>query len=126
MSRYNKKEIFENSKKLVEKHKLLFIQDIIDFLPLSKPTFYDYYPLGSDELNELKKMLDGNKVAVKSYLRAKWEVSDNATLQMALYKLASNEEEHKKLAQNYTDFTTKGESLRGVDSIFLEDDEAKG
>src|SRR5690606_7367318 len=111
--RYNKKKMFEKSKKLATEKKLLFIQDIIDFLPMSKQTFYDYYPLGSDELDELRKILDENKIAIKSSLRAKWYNSDNATLQMALYKLTSNDDEHRKLNQYYnkndTDVRIKAE-----------------
>lgn len=98
---YDADKLYRKSLDLARDKKLLFIQDIIDFLPLSKATFYDYYPLGSDRLNELKKILDENKVSIKSSLRAKWYNSDNATLQMALYKLTSNDEEHRRLNQYY-------------------------
>lgn len=111
MARYIKNKIFEQAKKLANEKKLLFVQDIIDFLPLSKPTFYNYFPVGSNEFNELNKILDENKVAIKTSLRAKWYQSDNATLQMALYKLTSNAEEHKKLQQNYIDHTSKDDKI---------------
>ena len=68
MARYCKNKIFEQAKKLANEKKLLFVQDIIDFLPLSKPTFYDYFPVGSNEFNELNKILDENKVAIKKII----------------------------------------------------------
>lgn len=105
--RYKKNEIFQQAKKLATEKKLLFLQDIIDFLPVSKQTFYDYFPVGFDEMDELRKILDENKVAIKSSLREKWYQSDNATLQMALYKLSSNPEEHRLLQQNYVQNETE-------------------
>ena len=65
-------KIFEQSKELIEKHKLFFIEDIISFLPITKPTFYDYFKVDSNEFNELKELLDKNKIEVKSSLRSKW------------------------------------------------------
>lgn len=97
----DKNELFEQAKKIAVSETVIFVQDIIDKLPVSKSTFYEYYPDGSEELDTLKKILDTNKVAIKENLRYKWLHSDNATLQMALYKLTSNDEEHRKLQQNY-------------------------
>ena len=83
----DKNELFEQAKKIAVSKTVIFVQDIIDKLPVSKSTFYEYYPDGSEELDTLKKILDTNKVAIKENLRYKWFHSDNATLQMALYKL---------------------------------------
>lgn len=101
MAQYDKKELFETGKQKALDEKLLFIQDIIDCLPIQKTTFYDYFPVGSNEMNELKKILDANKVSIKANLRKRWWESENPTLQLALYKLSSNEEEHRKLSQQY-------------------------
>ena len=48
-------------------------------------------------------------------MRKKWYDSDNATMQMALYKLCSTDVEHRKLQQNYSDITTKGEKIEVAD-----------
>lgn len=111
---YNKEDIFEKAKEAVNKYKLIFIEEIISYLPISKPTFYEYFPLDSNEINELKRLITDNKVNIKADLRKKWYDSDNATLQMALYKLSSSPEEHKLLSQNYTDHTTDGEKLNNI------------
>lgn len=116
---YNITEIFERSKKLIVDKKLIFVEDIVCFLGIAKSTFYLYFPDGSDELDILRTLLNENRIAIKSSLRKKWFDSDNATLQMALYKLTSSPEEHKLLQQNYTDVTTNSETIQRQPIVFI-------
>jgi hypothetical protein len=109
--KYNKEKLFEQAKQAVLKNNLIFIEEIVSFLPCSKQTFYDYFPLGSDELDELKAIIEDNTINIKSGLRNKWYESDNPTLQIALYRLTSRDDEHKKLNQTYTDITSKNEKI---------------
>ena len=104
-------KIFEKAKEVIAKHNLIFIEEIVSYLPISKATFYDYYPLESDELNELKTLLEDKAVEIKSGLRKKWRESENPTLQIALYRLTSRDDEHKKLNQSYIDHTSKNEKI---------------
>ena len=112
MKTYTTAELFEKAKEIIPKYKLIFIEDVCAYLGISKPTFYTHLPVGSDEFNELREMLNKNCIDIKVGLRKKWFDSDNATLQMALYKLTSTDIEHKKLQQNYTDVTTNGENVK--------------
>ena len=107
---------------VINKNKLIFIEDICAMCGVSKFTFYEKFPIASNDYNELSKMLEENKIALKVGLRKKWFDSDNATTQMALYKLCSTEIEHKKLQQNYSDVTTKGESINIPISKWAKDD----
>lgn len=107
----DKDKLFEKAKEVIPKYKLIFIEDVCAYLGISKPTFYVHLPVGSNEFNELRELLDKNCIEIKVSLRKKWFDSDNATLQMALYKLTSTDVEHKKLQQNYTDITTNNESI---------------
>jgi hypothetical protein len=100
---YDKNKIFEKSKEVIVKHKLFFIEDIVSFLPCSKPTFYDYFKLGSNELNELKMLLEANRVELKVSMRSKWYKSNAPALQMALMKLICTDEERKKLSMQYSE-----------------------
>ena len=100
---------------VIGKNKLIFIEDICAMCGISKDAFYRKFPVGSDDYDELRKLLDENKITLKVGLRKKWFDSDNATTQMALYKLCSTEIEHKKLQQNYSDITTKGEKIEVSD-----------
>ena len=109
--KYNKEKLFEQAKKAVVENKLIFIEEIVSFLPCCKTTFYDYFPDGSDELNELKTLIEDNTVSIKSGLRIKWYESENPTLQIALYRLTSRDDEHKKLNQSYIDHTSKNEKI---------------
>jgi len=59
---YDKVKIFEQAKEMIVKHKLFFVEDIVAFLPIAKKTFYEYFPIESDESNELKELLETNRV----------------------------------------------------------------
>ena len=95
----------------IKKNKLIFVEDICAFIGIDKATFYRHFEVDSDNFNELRNLLEENKISLKVAMRKKWFDNDNATLQMALYKLCSTNEEHKKLQQNYTDVTTNNESI---------------
>lgn len=109
-----KDKLFEQALQIAKDKRLIFVEEVIAYLPISKPTFYDYYPKDSNDFNELKRVINDNKIDIKQGLREKWYESDNATLQMALYKLTAREEERKKLAMSYVDNTTKGEKINGI------------
>lgn len=98
---YQKNEIFEKAKNVIEKHKLFFIEDIVSFLPCGKTKFYDFFKVDSDEMNELKEMLEKNRVELKVSMRSKWYKSNSPALQMALMKLIATPEELKILSIQY-------------------------
>lgn len=100
---YDRKKIFEQAKEAIEKYKLFFIEDVVAWLPCSKETFYKYFPVDSDELDELKELLEKNKVEIKSALRSKWFKGNNPLTQMALYKLIGTEEEYHRIASTKTE-----------------------
>ena len=108
---YDKTKIFEQAKELTVKHKLFFIEDIVAMLPCSKPTFYEMFPLESNELNELKDLIDTNRISIKVGLRKKWNDSDAPALQLSLYKLICTNEERKNLSMTHNDVTTNGENM---------------
>ena len=109
-----KDKLFEQALQIAKDKRLIFIDEIVAYLPISRETFYTYWPLGSDNLDKIKRVVNDNKIDIKQGLREKWYESDNATLQMALYKLTAREEERKKLAMSYVDNTTKGEKINGI------------
>ena len=108
---YDKTKIYEQAKELTVKHKLFFIEDIVAMLPCSKPTFYEMFPLESNELNELKDLIDTNRISIKVGLRKKWNDSDAPALQLSLYKLICTNEERKNLSMTHNDVTTNGENM---------------
>lgn len=109
---YNPEKLFEQAKQVAESKKLIFVEEVVSFLPCSQSTFYEFFPAESEEMEELKAIINDNKVAIKSTMRKKWYDSENPTLQLALYRLTSTQEEHKKLNQSYIDQTTKGDKIK--------------
>jgi hypothetical protein len=65
----------------------------------TRKTLYDWEFHKSDIL---KALIEQNKVKVKNFLRKQWR-EGNPTLQLALYKLLSTQEERKALQMEYTE-----------------------
>ena len=113
---YNKNKIFKQAKEVIVKNKLFFIEDIVAYVPCGKTTFYELFPLGSNELNELKELLEKNRVEIKVSMRSKWYKSENATLQLALMKLIGTDEEAHRLngSSQKIDATTNGKDINTI------------
>ena len=111
---YDRKKIFAQAKEMIVKHKLFFVEDIVAFLPCNKTTFYEFFPIESNESNELKGLLETNRTELKVSMRSKWYKSNAPALQMALMKLICSDEERKKLSMTYNDVTTDGEKINRV------------
>ena len=118
---YDRKKIFEQAKEVIVKHKLFFIEDIVAFLPISKPTFYDYFKIDSNEFNELKELMETQRTELKVKMRSKWYQSNAPALQMALMKLIASPEELKRLSMTYTDNETKIQGGLNVNVVNKED-----
>lgn len=108
---YDRKKIFEQAKEVIVKHKLFFVEDIVAFLPCAKPTFYDFFPPESNELNELKGLLETNRTTLKVSMRSKWYTSNAPALQMALMKLIATPEELKKLSMQFVESENKNTNI---------------
>ncbi len=109
---YDPKEIEEQALKAIEEHKLLYFVELQAYLPCSRATLYN---MGIDKLDSIKEALEKSKILAKAGMRKKWYESDNATLQLAAYRLASTPEEHRKLNQAYLDHTSKGGAMATID-----------
>lgn len=97
---YNTKELFEKAKEQIVSKRLIFIEEVVAFIGIAKPTFYEHFKIDSNEMNELKELIEVNKINLKTSMRKKWYDSDNPTLQMGLMKLLSTQDELRKLSMN--------------------------
>jgi hypothetical protein len=111
MQPYDPKILKQKAIEAITKNKLIFVEDICAYIGISKPTFYVYFPVDSNDFNTIKELLEKNKIELKVSIRKKWFDRQSDTGLMALYKLCSTAEEHRKLQQNYTDHTTDGEKI---------------
>jgi hypothetical protein len=123
---YDKNKIFEQAKEVIVKHKLFFVEDIVAFLPCDKTTFYRFFEPDSNEYNELKGLLETNRVTLKVSMRSKWYTSNAPALQMALMKLIATPEELRKLSMNHqvTEETEKP-IFKQIDLDVITDDSAE-
>ena len=64
------------------------------YVPYSKQTFYTHK---LDEVDDIKSLLQKNRSDMKVKMRKKWYKSDNATLQIGLMKLISDDDEAHRL-----------------------------
>jgi hypothetical protein len=91
---------------------IVFIQDVISVLPCASSTFYLWE---LDKSENIKDALQLNRVRAKREMRSSWKNNqENATLQLALYKLLSDTEERDALTMQKTDVTTQGEKIGAV------------
>ena len=109
---YKKEELLKKAIKAAKEKELFFVDDVISFLPCSSSTFYNHK---LEKSEELKEIIEQNKINVKVELRNKFRFSDNATLLMALYKLICTDKEREKLAMEYRKHSVDKETLKGFE-----------
>lgn len=88
----------------IETESICFFEDIELYVAPSKRIMQGW---GFHELPAIKEALAKNKVKRKSKMRRKWEDSDNATLQLAAYKLMAEDDELARLTMNKFEHTGK-------------------
>ena len=94
---YDTQKLLDQAVRIAVKHQCFFLEQVISHLGCSKNAFYNHFPVDSNEYDLIKTEVDKNKIAVKQKMQKKWYKSDNATLQVALYKLLGTEEEAHRL-----------------------------
>jgi hypothetical protein len=99
---YNRVKIYQQAIDAIKKNNLFSIEDIVAFLPCDKTTFYRFFPIDCNENNNLKALLEENKIKTKSAIRAKLFQGKGSEL-IALYKLIATVEERKILADKFDD-----------------------
>jgi len=96
---YNTEKLFTDAINIMTNDEaIIFMEEVIVELGITKETFYNHFPNNSDKLDELKDCLQKNKIKIKRKLRKKWEDSNSAALMICAYKLSSNENERRLLA----------------------------
>ncbi|HAT81196.1 MAG TPA: hypothetical protein DCS17_07370 [Flavobacterium sp.] len=122
-SLYNTEILKEKAIKAINENDLIFIEDVCAYIGINKTTFYNHFKLDSNDFNELKELLEKNKIATKLDIRKTWRERKSETGLMALYKLCSTTTEHKLLQQNYTPETnidTETETQKKTDVVGFE------
>ena len=111
---YKTEDLLKTAKEAIIKNRLIFIEDIIAFLPCHKSTFYEHFPNESNNYKTMFDMLETNRTTLKVSMRSKWYTSNAPALQMALMKLICSDDERQKLSMTHIDHTTKGEQINVI------------
>lgn len=99
---YDPKKIFDKAKKIVKDDPtIFFIEDIIARLGIAKSTFYDFFPIDSNESDTLKELLESNRIDMKLSIRKKLHKGEKAAELLALYKLICTDQERQNLSMQY-------------------------
>lgn len=108
---YKTEDLLKTAKEAIIKNRLIFIEDIIAFLPCHKSTFYEHFPNESDDYKTMFDMLETNRTTLKVSMRSKWYTSNAPALQMALMKLIATPEELKKLSMQFVESENKNTNI---------------
>ena len=110
---YDPKELEKKSLIAIEKHKLMFIEHIVAFLPCSKETFYNHKLHESDAI---KKAVEEMRVGKKTKMLSNWINSETPSLQIAAMKMISEEHEAHRLNGTRQEIKHEG----GIKSTLIE------
>ena len=117
---YDRNELEKMAVDAINKNKLFFIQDVIAYLPCTSSTFYH---LQLEKSETIKEALLSVKTTLKVSMRSKWYLSEQPTLQLALMKLISSEEELRKLSMSHNVLEEKEKPIfNGIDIDVAEND----
>ena len=116
---YERQELIERAVEVINRKKLVFITEVIHHLGISNKSFYNHK---LQDAEEVKAGLQKNKIDMKGVLRIKWFKSENATLQISLYKLLADDEERKRLTQQYFQHEGEVNHKNRIDATKLKDE----
>jgi 23S rRNA G2069 N7-methylase RlmK/C1962 C5-methylase RlmI len=97
---YDKEKIHEECIRVIREEKVTFFNDLAIYI---EPTMSTLYEWEFEKSEDIKRELAKNKLRAKKKMRMKWEESENATLQIAAYKLIAEKEEIEALTVNKVD-----------------------
>lgn len=109
MTEEQKKEHIDKIKKILDEEKIFTFKDIFVFYKGCSRSYA--YENNLDKVDDIKDSLEMNKRRGVQSLVDKWIDSENATLQIAAFKIIADADERRAISQNYTDITTKDESI---------------
>lgn len=119
---YDTKELHERCMKAIKDQGLFFIKDIPPMVGIAESTWWEHFPRESEERKKQDEALAQNRVTLKVSMRSRWYQNNNATIQLALYKLIADDDERRRLAQQYIDHTTEGEQINPIDWSKVDDE----
>lgn len=111
---YDKDELIAKALEVIPRDEVTSLAELWLCMSISQTTGYKH---GLDEVDEIKKAIEGQKTAIKKRMRRNWRNSDNATLQIAEFKLLSSDDE---LARLNTQKVNADVTMSGKSKVIIE------
>lgn len=105
--RYDTDKLFKDALKIIRDNKFVFHTDIYEYMGISSSTYYDHFPKGSKEYEEISLLLRQNNIKIRSGIRNKWYRDNSAKGSIYLYKLLGNKTERDRLSYSFNKNETK-------------------
>ena len=94
MRHFKTEDLKQEALAVIKKHKLLLTEEVVSYMSCSRKTYYDH---GLHKDPDIMEAFDQYRISMKAGLRSKWYKSNNATVQIALYKLLATDDECDRL-----------------------------
>lgn len=91
---YDREELKRQALEIIDREEITTFNEIHLYMKAHRATLYTHE---LDKDDDIKKAIEGQKVAIKKKMRRNWRNSDNATLQIAEFKLLSSDDELARL-----------------------------
>jgi hypothetical protein len=102
MARSKKKQYEKEILQVIERKKIMRFSHIFLFYKgCSRATAYNQ---GLDKLDSIRVALRNNREHAVNYMLQKWIASDNTTLQIAAMRMLADEDDRRKLNQQYVEY----------------------
>lgn len=99
---------------IIKEKKIMFISHIFGhYTDLKSSQFYN---LGLEKSEIIKSAIAENRKKATSFMLNKWIASDNATLQIAAYKLLCDDEERMNLTQEHVSVDAKIDNIKELNA----------
>ena len=120
--KFETSELIQQALKIIPEEDCVTLEEVWLMMGISKQTAYNH---GLDHFDDIKAAVLQQKIKRKRKLRRNWVNSDNATLQIAEFKLCSDDEE---LARLNTQKVNADIAVTGKGRVIMEmpDDDGAG
>jgi hypothetical protein len=91
---YDREDLKRQALEIIDREEITTFNEIHLYMKAHRATLYTHE---IDKDDDIKKAIEQQKVAIKKKMRRNWRNSDNATLQIAEFKLLSSDDELARL-----------------------------
>jgi hypothetical protein len=91
---YDREDLKRQALEIIDREEITTFNEIHLYMKAHRATLYTHE---LDKDDDIKKAIEQQKVAIKKKMRRNWRNSDNATLQIAEFKLLSSDDELARL-----------------------------